>query len=66
MLFILSDGDPRRESQATELQEQEVALKDCIERLKLAEANRSSLLSQLKEAMWKQVCESQLSVFMLF
>ncbi|KAG6467337.1 hypothetical protein ZIOFF_074841 [Zingiber officinale] len=47
-----------RESLATELQEQEVALKDCIERLKLAEANRSALVTQLKVAMWEQ--ESQL------
>lgn len=53
----LSDKDPRRESLITELQEKEAALNECIEKLKLAEANRVALVTQLKEALWEQVCQ---------
>ncbi|WOK99876.1 hypothetical protein Cni_G08588 [Canna indica] len=51
------DGDPRRETLATELQEKEMTLKECIEKLKLAEANRAALVTQLKEALWEQESE---------
>lgn len=48
-------GDPRRETLANELQEEEAVLKQCLEKLKVVEANRASLVSQLKEALHEQV-----------
>lgn len=64
IVFIFSDEDPRREPLAAELQVQEIALKESIEKLKLVEATRAALVAQLKEAIWEQVCWEFESQFM--
>ncbi|KAJ6791684.1 regulation of nuclear pre-mRNA domain-containing protein 1B [Iris pallida] len=51
-------GDPRRATLTEEIQEEETTLKLCIEKIKLIEANRDALVSQLKETLQEQ--ESQL------
>lgn len=40
-----------------ELEEEENILKQCIEKLKVVEANRLTLVSQLKEALNEQVSD---------
>lgn len=57
-LNFASEGDPRRESLANELQVEEATLNECVEKLKLIEANRAALVTHLKEALWEQVCEN--------
>nr|XP_048334903.1 regulation of nuclear pre-mRNA domain-containing protein 1B isoform X1 [Ziziphus jujuba var. spinosa] len=49
--------DPKRKILAKELEEEENVLKQCIEKLKLVEANRVALLSQLREALNEQESE---------
>lgn len=56
-LNFASEGDPRRESLANELQVEEATLNECVEKLKLIEANRAALVTHLKEALSEQVCE---------
>ncbi|XP_065018401.1 UPF0400 protein C337.03-like [Musa acuminata AAA Group] len=48
------EGDPRRESLANELQVEEATLNECVEKLKLIEANRAALVTHLKEALSEQ------------
>lgn len=43
-----------------ELEEEEMILKQCIERLKSVERNRAALVSHLKEALKEQVLFCQL------
>ncbi|XP_020581832.1 regulation of nuclear pre-mRNA domain-containing protein 1B-like [Phalaenopsis equestris] len=50
-------GDPHRTKLAEELQEEENSLKDCIEKLKSVEANRLTLVLQLKQALQEQESE---------
>lgn len=54
--FVFLVGHPRRETLANELQEHETTLKQFVEKLKSFEANRETLVSQLKEALQEQVC----------
>ncbi|KAJ1382750.1 RNA polymerase II-binding domain [Sesbania bispinosa] len=49
--------DPKRKTLAKELEEEENVLKQCIEKLKLVEASRIALASQLKEALHEQESE---------
>ncbi|KAK7387504.1 hypothetical protein VNO78_28359 [Psophocarpus tetragonolobus] len=49
--------DPKRKTLAKELEEGENLLKQCIEKLKLVEASRVLLVSQLKEALHEQESE---------
>ncbi|GLT44000.1 hypothetical protein SLA2020_179190 [Shorea laevis] len=49
--------DPKRQNLAKELEEEENLLKQCIEKLKSAEASRVALVSQLKEALHEQESE---------
>ncbi|KAJ7945361.1 Regulation of nuclear pre-mRNA domain-containing protein 1B [Quillaja saponaria] len=49
--------DPNRKILAKELEEQENLLKKCIEKLKLVEASRVALVSQLREALHEQESE---------
>ncbi|KAG5093415.1 hypothetical protein JHK84_049003 [Glycine max] len=49
--------DPKRNTLAKELEEEENVLKQCIEKLKLVEASRVALVSQLKEALHEQESE---------
>ncbi|RYR18851.1 hypothetical protein Ahy_B03g063459 isoform A [Arachis hypogaea] len=46
--------DPKRETLSKELEQQENILKQCVESLKLIEASRAALVSQLKEALHEQ------------
>ncbi|KAG0497645.1 hypothetical protein HPP92_002336 [Vanilla planifolia] len=50
-------GDPHRATLAEELQEEESALKECIDKLKSVEANRLALVLQLKESLQEQESE---------
>ncbi|XP_078180054.1 uncharacterized protein LOC144574077 isoform X2 [Carex rostrata] len=50
-------GEPRREMLEKDLKEEEMILKQCIERLKAVEQNRAALVSQLKEALKEQESE---------
>lgn len=50
-------GDPHRITLAEELQEEEKALKGCIEKLKSVETNRLTLVLQLKEALQEEESE---------
>lgn len=59
--FFHSAKDPNRKTLAKELEEEENILKQCIEKLKSAEASRLALVSQLREALSEQVL-----VFLLF
>ncbi|KAL9263916.1 hypothetical protein AKJ16_DCAP10507 [Drosera capensis] len=52
--------DPRRKALGNELEEEEVTLKQCIEKLKLFEANRLVLTTELREALHEQVAQAQL------
>ncbi|CAL5025201.1 unnamed protein product [Urochloa decumbens] len=49
--------DPRREVLCTELKDEEANMKKCIEKLKVVEANRAALVSELKEALQEQESE---------
>ncbi|KAJ7956875.1 Regulation of nuclear pre-mRNA domain-containing protein 1B [Quillaja saponaria] len=49
--------DPKRNSLAKELEEQENLLKQCIEKLKLVETSRVALVSQLRESLHEQESE---------
>ncbi|KAL1336675.1 hypothetical protein HN51_031053 [Arachis hypogaea] len=46
--------DPKRKTLSKELEKEENTLKQCIEKLKLVEANRVVLVSHLKEALHEQ------------
>lgn len=50
-----SAKDPKRKTLAKELEDEENTLKQCIEKLRLVEATRAALVSQLKEALHEQV-----------
>ncbi|MED6158259.1 hypothetical protein PIB30_031098 [Stylosanthes scabra] len=47
-------NDPKRKTLSKELEKEENTLKQCIEKLKLVEANRVALVSHLKEALHEQ------------
>ncbi|KAF5798117.1 putative CID domain-containing protein [Helianthus annuus] len=49
--------DPKRKSLSKELEEEEKLLKQCIEKLKVVEANRLALVSQLRDALNDQESE---------
>ncbi|KAF5749832.1 regulation of nuclear pre-mRNA domain-containing protein 1B-like [Tripterygium wilfordii] len=49
--------DPKRKTLAKELEEGESLLKQCIQKLKSAEASRAALVFQLKEALHEQESE---------
>ncbi|KAI8540768.1 hypothetical protein RHMOL_Rhmol08G0010700 [Rhododendron molle] len=49
--------DPKRKTLSKELEEEENALKQCIEKLKVVEANRIALVSQLREALHEEESE---------
>ncbi|XP_047173873.1 regulation of nuclear pre-mRNA domain-containing protein 2 [Vigna umbellata] len=49
--------DPKRKTLSKELVEQENILKKCIENLKVVEASRAELVTQLKEALLEQESE---------
>ncbi|XP_061337434.1 uncharacterized protein LOC133284442 isoform X2 [Gastrolobium bilobum] len=49
--------DPKRKTLSKKLEEEENLLKQCIEKLKLVEASRVALVSQLKEALHEQESE---------
>ncbi|KAK9065100.1 hypothetical protein SSX86_016483 [Deinandra increscens subsp. villosa] len=49
--------DPKRKSLSKELEEEETLLKQCIEKLKVVEANRLALVSQLRDALNDQESE---------
>ncbi|PHT31850.1 hypothetical protein CQW23_28187 [Capsicum baccatum] len=48
---------PKRKTLSKELEEEESILKQCIEKLKVVEANRLALVSQLREALSEQESE---------
>lgn len=48
---------PKRKTLSRELEEEESSLKQCIEKLKVVEANRLALVSQLREALNEQESE---------
>lgn len=49
--------DPKRKTLSKELEEEENLLKQCIEKLKVVEANRLALVSQLRDALNDQESE---------
>ncbi|CAK8567338.1 unnamed protein product [Lathyrus sativus] len=49
--------DPKRKTLMKDLEEQQNLLKHCIEKLKIVEASRVALVSQLKEALLEQESE---------
>ncbi|XP_073062127.1 uncharacterized protein [Primulina eburnea] len=49
--------DPSRKTLAKELEGEEARLKQCIEKLKVVEANRLALVSQLRDALHEQESE---------
>ncbi|KAL3818889.1 hypothetical protein ACJIZ3_004794 [Penstemon smallii] len=49
--------DPSRKTLAKELEEEEKLLKQCIDKLKVVEANRVALVSQLRDALNEQESE---------
>uniref|UniRef100_K3Y733 CID domain-containing protein n=1 Tax=Setaria italica TaxID=4555 RepID=K3Y733_SETIT len=49
--------DPRREVLCAELKDEEANMKKCIEKLKVVEANRAAVVSELKEALQEQESE---------
>lgn len=63
---FFSVKDPKRKILAKELEEEENVLKQCIEKLKLVEANRVALLSQLREALNEQVLSFIFIFFLMF
>ncbi|XP_059640899.1 uncharacterized protein LOC132283040 isoform X2 [Cornus florida] len=49
--------DPKRKTLSKEIEEEENLMKQCIEKLKVVEANRVALVSQLREALHEQESE---------
>ncbi|KAL8475050.1 hypothetical protein ACS0TY_031465 [Phlomoides rotata] len=49
--------DPSRKTLSKELEEEENLLKECIDKLKVVENNRASLVSQLRDALHEQESE---------
>ncbi|CAK9166938.1 unnamed protein product [Ilex paraguariensis] len=56
-LALAKVKDPKRKTLAKELEEEENILKQCFEKLKVVEANRMALVSQLQEALHEQESE---------
>ncbi|XP_076924906.1 uncharacterized protein LOC143587522 [Bidens hawaiensis] len=56
-LALKNGKDPKRKSLSKELEEEENLLKQCIEKLKVVEANRLALVSQLRDALNDQESE---------
>lgn len=56
ILLSFSAKDPKRKTLMKDLEEQQNLLKHCIEKLKIVEASRVALVSELKEALLEQVC----------
>nr|GLL38700.1 regulation of nuclear pre-mRNA domain-containing protein 1B-like [Ipomoea trifida] len=56
-MALTTANDPNRKTLSKELEEEENALKQCIQKLKVVEANRAVLVSQLKEALNEQESE---------
>ncbi|KAK3010557.1 hypothetical protein RJ639_010934 [Escallonia herrerae] len=56
-LALTKVKDPKRSTLAKELEEEENNLKQCLEKLKVVEANRLALVSQLREALNEQESE---------
>lgn len=56
-LALTSAKDPKRKTLAKELEEEENLLKQCIDKLKVVEANRVALVSQLRDALNDQESE---------
>lgn len=54
-LLFIAEKDPKRKILSKELEEEENLLKQCIEKLKVVEANRVALVSQLRDALNEQV-----------
>lgn len=65
-VHLFSVKDPKRKFLAKELEEEENALKQSIEKLKLVEASRVALVSQLREALNEQVCNFIIIFFFTF
>jgi regulator of Ty1 transposition protein 103 len=55
--FFYSDKDPKRNTLAKELEDEENLLKQSIEKLRSIEASRVALVSLLKEALHEQVSD---------
>nr|XP_043606674.1 regulation of nuclear pre-mRNA domain-containing protein 1B isoform X1 [Erigeron canadensis] len=56
-LVLTKAKDPKRNTFSKELEEQEILLKQCIEKLRVVEANRMALVSQLRDALNDQESE---------
>lgn len=56
-LSLTNEKDPKRKTLSKELEEEENLLKQCIEKLKVVEANRVALVSQLRDALNEQESE---------
>ncbi|GKC87942.1 regulation of nuclear pre-mRNA domain-containing protein 1B [Tanacetum coccineum] len=56
-LLFIAEKDPKRKTLSKELVEEENLLKQCIEKLKVVEANRVALVSQLRDALSDQESE---------
>ncbi|KAJ9564766.1 hypothetical protein OSB04_000732 [Centaurea solstitialis] len=56
-LALTNAKDPKRKTLSKELEEEENLLKQCIEKLKVVEANRLALVSQLRDALNDQESE---------
>lgn len=54
-MIYFAAKDPKRKTLAKELGEEETTLKECIEKLKVVEANRAVLVAHLREALQEQV-----------
>jgi len=54
ILSFSAKDDPKRKTLSKELVEEENILKKCIENLKVVEASRAALVTQLKEALHEQ------------
>lgn len=61
--FCYPAKDPNRKTLSKELEGKEHVLKESIEKLKVVEANRTALVSQLQEALHEQVLGYFFSVF---
>lgn len=55
LMIYFAAKDPKRKTLAKELGEEETTLKECIEKLKVVEANRAVLVAHLREALQEQV-----------
>lgn len=62
ILYVSSQGNQPASSLISDLQEQEMTLKQCIEQLESVDMARVSLINQLKQALSEQV----LSLFIIF